>query len=483
MSINKDIAKNTFIHLAGKFVGLVLGLLIVVILTRYLGQQGFGYYSTVVAYLMFWAILVDFGLSLTTVQMISDPSLDYNKTINNILSLRLILSIGFVLVASVLIWVFPYPLIVKLGVVIMVWAYFGLTFLQTLTGIFQHKLQVYKVTIAEVAGKFVGVGLIGLCALFHKSILYVFGALAIEGLIPFIILFLFTKQIVKVKWQIDLSLWKEILSRTWPIALSITFNLVYLRMDIIILSLVGTPAEVGLYGAAYRIVDVLTMLPAVFMGIILPVVAAYFVQKKDKELKELLQKSFDALIIFSLPIVFGAFVVGRQLMQLIAGDEFVVSGDILKVLIIASGGIFITSLFSYTVVGIKKQKTMMWGFLTAAIITLIGYIIFIPKYGYWGAAWMTVFSECLVMVWTIVIVYRTINFLPSLKTFLRTIPAALIMVLVINYLSDWFVLWVILIGAVVYFIVLYMLGGVKKEFILDIIKVKQDAGKTKNINH
>ena len=474
MSLQTKIAHNTIIHLVGKVIGLLLGVLSIVILTRYLGQTGFGYYSTIVAYLLFWGILVDFGLTLTNVQMISDETFEFNKTVNNIMSLRVILSLAFLVFAPILIWAFPYPVEIKFGVSLMVVAYVGTTIVQTLTGVFQKKLQMWKVTIAEVVGKVVMISALGLFAYQGRSLYWLFGAISLEGVFAVIVLFLFSRQLVKWKFEIDLTLWKAIFKRTWPIALSISFNLIYLKMDTIILSLTRTQAEVGVYGAAYRIVDVLTMLPAVFMGVVLPVITVYFAQKKFKELKNILQMSFDTLMTFALPIFFGTMLVGTQLMVLIAGADFVESGTILKVLVIASLAIFATSLFGYAVVGVRKQKSMMFGYLTAAIITFIGYLIFIPKFGYWGAAWMTVFSELVILVWTAVVVYRTVHFLPKLNNFFRILPATLVMSGVVYLIRDWNALVVILIAGTVYFPVLIAFGGLKLETVKSLIRLKSE---------
>lgn len=475
MDIFNKIAKNTFIHLAGKFITLILGLAVVMVLTRYLGQTGFGYYSTVIAYLMFFGILVDFGLTLTTIQMISNPKNEFNKTINNIMSLRVTLSLILVTLTPLIIWFLPYPNEVKFGVLLACFSFFCVTLTQTLTSVFQQKLQMMKVTIAEVIGRIVLLGGIGLVAYLGKSIYWVFIVYSIEGFVIILILFLFSTKFIKWKWQVDFSVWKEVLRLTWPIALSISFNLIYLRMDTLILSLTRTPEEVGLYGATYRIVDVLTMLPAVFMGVMLPVVTRLFNENKKQELFSLLQKAFDALMVFSLPIVVGTFIIGRQFMTMIAGSEFIVSGDILKVLIFASAIIFLTSLFSYTIVGVGQQKKMMWGYLTTALVTLIGYIIFIPMYGVWGAAGMTIFSELMVMIWTAVLVYRAIQFKVNISNFYRTIPASIIMAVVVYFIKAAPVIIILFVAAIVYFTVLYLLGGIKKQTIVDIIRFKSNT--------
>ncbi|NQT49134.1 flippase [Candidatus Kuenenbacteria bacterium] len=472
MSLNKKIAHNTVIHLAGKLISLVLGLVAVAVMARYLGKEGFGYYITVTAFLQFFGIMVDFGLTLTTVQMISKPGVNISRTMNSIISFRVITAFCFLLIAPIIIWFFPYNIFIKLGVILTVSSFFCITIIQTLTGIFQQRLKMFKLTLAEVIGRVVFVALVVLAVLLGKNIYWIFGAMSVGSIVNLVIVFLYSKKYIKWRLEFDFAIWKELISKTWPIALSISFNLIYLKMDTIILSLFRTQGEVGLYGATYRVVDILTMLPAVFMGIVLPVATKYYLEKNKTELRAILQKSFDVLMIFAIPIVIGTYIIAGKIMTFIAGQDFLPSGEILKVLILASGAIFATSLFAYAVVAVNRQKTMMWGYLTVAVITLVGYFVFIPKYGYWGAAWMTVFSEALIMIWTAILLYRAIKFFPSLKTFFKAIPAALIMAGVLYYVRSWHVLILLMIAGVVYFGFLYLFGGIRKETVRELIRLK-----------
>ena len=472
MSINNAIARNTIIHLAGKMLGLVLSLAGIAAITRYLGVEGFGYYITAAAFLQFFGILVDFGFTLTTVQMIARPGVDISRVMNSILSFRIISAGIFLTLVAILVWFFPYNIFIKLGVLITMASFFCISVIQTMTGLFQQKMKMFQLTLAEVIGRVVFVGLIFLVMFLKLNIYWIFGAVTVGGLVNLGLVFFYAKNYINWKWEIDFAIWKELVQRSWPIAISISFNLIYLRMDAIILSLTRTQAEVGLYGATYRVIDILTMLPAVFMGIVLPVATQYFIENKKEDLKKLLQKAFDVLMIFSVPIFFGTMTIAEPLMVFVAGKEFVLSGEILKVLIIASVAIFATSLFAYAVVAINKQKSMMWGYLFAAITTLAGYLIFIPKFGYWGASWMTVYSEFLILIWATIMVYKTIKFFPSMKIFIKTIPAALIMAFVLYFFSGLHVVWLLLISGLVYFSFLYLFGGIKKGTIKELLKLK-----------
>ena len=45
MSLSAKINRNSIIQLSCKFISLILGLVTVAIMTRYLGQEGFGFYT------------------------------------------------------------------------------------------------------------------------------------------------------------------------------------------------------------------------------------------------------------------------------------------------------------------------------------------------------------------------------------------------------------------------------------------------------
>ncbi|NCF75328.1 MAG: oligosaccharide flippase family protein, partial [Xanthomonadaceae bacterium] len=145
MRLTQKIAYNTIIQTIGKFISLSLGVVAFGIMTRYLGTERFGQYTTVVAFLQFFAILADMGLMLITVQMISRPNIDEEKILSNIFTLRFFASIAFFSIAPIVSLFFPYPKIVKIAISIFTISFFFLSLIQVLTGLFQKKLKIIKV--------------------------------------------------------------------------------------------------------------------------------------------------------------------------------------------------------------------------------------------------------------------------------------------------------------------------------------------------
>ncbi|MFC1598465.1 flippase [Patescibacteria group bacterium] len=479
MSLRQKVAYNTIVQFAGKFISIFIGVITISIMARYLGKIGFGQYSTIMAYLQFFGILVDMGLALTVVRLISDPRYDPRKMMNNVFTLRFFSALFFLGLAPLVIIFFPYDNLVKIGVAVTTISFFFISLNQILVGLFQKELKMMKVTVSEVAGRLALLILVIVFALLDKGLLFIMIAVIVGSFINVILNYVFALKYIKIKFAFDWTVWKKILQITWPIAISIAFNLVYFKADTIILSLVRSQAEVGIYGAPYRVLEIMTNFIYMFMGIIFPILTLYWAQKKWQEFKNIFQQTFNFIVILAVPMVFGTLFVAKDLMLLIAGPEFAESGLVLQIIIFATFIIFINSLFGYTIVVINKQKQMVWAYIFVAIISLVGYIILIPKYGYIGAAGFTIVAEALIFFFNFVMTTKTIKFIPSCKIFWKAIAASLVMSAVLYLLTGQHVLLLIVIASIVYVLALYLFKGIDKEQIFEIIRLKGEPKQQK----
>ena len=149
----RKIAHNTIIQVFGKSLTVFFALIIFGLVARYLGQEGFGYFSTIYAFLAIFGILVDLGLQMTTTQMISDPKENEGQILSNALTLRLIASLIFLGLAPLVALLFPYPKIIKAGIAVAAIGFIFGSLTSTLTSLFQKRLTMHLVVIADVVAK------------------------------------------------------------------------------------------------------------------------------------------------------------------------------------------------------------------------------------------------------------------------------------------------------------------------------------------
>lgn len=469
MTLTKTIAHNTFWQIIGKIFGTFLGVATIALLTRYLGQEGFGQYTTALAFMQFFGVLVDMGLYLVCLREISAYPEKENYITSNIFTLRFFSALIFLGGGALLIFAFPYPPLVKWSAVIVSLSFFFMSLVQVLTTVFQKYLKMGQVALAEVLGR-VGFLVIILLFIFYKGNLpaLMFGNVT-NTLIYFIVLWLLVKKFVKITWAFDLKYWKTIFIKTWPIALGVAFNLVYFRADTIILSLYRPATEVGIYGAPYKILEIIATFPHMFMGLVMPLLTAAWLSKNLERFNSIIQRTFDFFIILIIPLVLGSIPLASGIMKLIAGKEFIASGKILPILMLATGTIFLGTLFTYTLVILEKQKVMLKYFFTAAVLALIGYFIFVPQYSYLAAAWVTVIIEAFITLVALRLTFKFTKIRLSVKIFFKSLLAGLLMMAGIYFLPNWPTLLLILAATFIYCLIMFLINGFDKKFLNDIV--------------
>jgi len=471
MSLSHKIAKNTIIQILGKILSTILALFSIALLTRYLGPKGFGQYTIIIAFLSFFGILVDMGIYLTTLQMISEPGRDSQKIFSNAFTLRVTFSVILLAFAPALALLFPYPAVIKKGIFAATFAFFFISLCQILHAIFQKELKMIEAEISEIIGKAIILVSIIAAAYYKLDLIFIMLCLVLGNFAHFLIKFIYSRKYIKTRLSFDKQIWKEICFKSWPIALSIAFNLVYLRGDTIILSLFVSETQVGFYGASYKVLDVLTTLPIILAGLMMPLFTMAWAEKNIDKLKKYLQTSFDIASMVSIPIILGVQFIAAPVMILVAGNKFMPSGNILKILIIAVNMIFFGTIFGHFIVAINQQKLMLFGYLTTAILSLLGYCIFIPRFSSIGAAWVTVFSETLVSVIAIIIIYKKTKISLNLKKFLKSLISGIIMSGCLYFIRDANLFVIILSGIVIYGTAMLALGGIDRKMIESVIKI------------
>ncbi len=472
MISSKSLAANFSIQTFGKILALLVGLASVAIMTRALGTEGFGEFTTAITYLQFFGVMVDFGLTLTLIVMISEKGADEEKIVGNFFGLRLVS--GFLLfgLAPIIILLFPWSLVVKQAVLVGAFAYFLMGGATMLVGIFQKHEAMWRPALAELINRIVLLLLVAFFAYSQMGVVAMVAAMVVANLVWILSMMYFAKPFVRVRPLFEMKVLKNITSRSWPIAVSTIFNLLYLKGDILILSYFRDQAEVGLYGLAYKLIDILTILPMMFMGLLLPSMAKAWTENKKEVFKKRVAKSFDVFMIVIIPIMVDAQILGVDLINFVAGNDYAQAGIVLQILVLALIGVFLGGLFGHLVVAINKQKQMILGYALVALITLPGYFYFIPIYGMWGAAWMTVLSETLIAIFTFIMVYKHSKALPNLTIFLKSLLASALMYYCLTLLPTTHVLIDVLVGIIIYLSVMLLIKGLRRNEIKDLISKK-----------
>lgn len=482
-SYTKKIAYNTAAQMIGKVIGTTVAIATVAVLFRYLGVDGVGKYTTVFAFVAFFAVFADFGVQWTLVRELTvNP--DKDKVFKNIFTFRLLLALFIHTLAFAFVWFFAYPYDVKISVGVISLSWFFTTINSTLVGVFLNN---YRLDIS-VTGENLSRVVIFVCIWFLTRAEMPFAAVLFAYPIGGVFNYLFNRTMVgrfaRVGLGFDFKYWGDIIRQSVPIGLVLVFGYIYFKIDSLMLSLMKGMTDVGIYGTAYKILEVLQTIPSMFLGSAFPLITKYATTGDDKVVPAF-QKQFDFLSLLAWPLVAGTFLLAEPIINFISGSrgaEFIgvstvsflgqtaTSVTCLKLLIFVVGLNFFVTLYSYMIVSLGRQKVMIIPTILFAAINIAINFVLIPHFSYIGAAIATIITEIIVLIIYIKSTVRFITLPIKFKTFRKIIFCTLIMGLSVYFLAKIGVnLFVNIFAAMAVYALAILLT---KTISLDILKVK-----------
>src|SRR3972149_9698547 len=455
------ILSNTFIQFIGKGVGLALGILTISFISRSLGVEGFGRFTTIITYLGFFGFFLDLGLYLIIVKHITERLEDAPSILGSFLVLKLFLFIVLFVVMLVVLFFLPYDEFIRKGILIASFYILFISMMQTIDAYFQSKLIMLYAVISDVAQRLV-FALIAIAAfVFLPNVLFVSLGLTISTFIAFFISWLLIIRMIPINWHFDWSLIKPIIIEALPIGLVVIITIFYFKVDMLILSFLKGNRDVGIYGGPYKIIDVLTVVPWLFTGNVFSGLV-----KNKEQYQHYLQRSIDFMSLVAWPILAIIFILARPIMNLLLGSQFVDVSTvnffgipatpplILQVLIFFIFIYFFDQIFRDFLIAFNLQKKILTSTLIVFVANLILNFIFVPKFSYVASGLITVFTGLISLFLTYYFLRKDISFTLRFSIFFKSAFAALIMGTVLFVLRHFSLLILLPFGGLLYCILL-----------------------------
>ena len=209
-----------------------------------------------------------------------------------------------------------------------------------------------------------------------------------------VILFLFfyykDKQNIFL-WRFDFQVAKKLLSVSWPLVFSGVMIVIYMKIDQVMIGLMFSDYEVGLYSVAVKLSEVVYFLPGVIMVSLLPsLIKSKLVSKKFYQ--ERLQKLFDFMTWFPFILILPIFFFSSQIIVFLYGQEYIIAGQTLAISIWALFAVFIKVAVENYLLNENLTKIIFFTSFLGSISNVLLNLIFIPFWGINGAALTTVIS-------------------------------------------------------------------------------------------
>lgn len=440
MATHKKVLTNAFSQILGKVFTVAASFIVVKIVSGF-GTEFYGNYLTSYEFLAFFGILADGGLFAVAVREISKVESGKDEVkgqkskvksykegefiLGNIFSMRLLLIIAATLLAGISAQFIPnYPTIVKAGIWITGLSMALTIVAGTLSSILQARMKIQYFSGSLVLGKII---LAILIFLISKNIDYFEGNLfftmlwagVVSNIIFCSLVTFFASREIKIRLKFDFDWWKETVKKSLPYGASLVLQTLYLRLDVVLISIILGSAAVGIYGISARVLESFLIIGVFFGQAILPKLSG---EEHDKsQISSTLGWGMEKLLFFSLPIIIGTCVFSSEIIQILSSEEFLSKESFLgadTLLMILAPTVFFAyfnQLFSFSLVATNRQNYLLKVNGTALGLNALLNFIFLPTYGIVAAAVSTVFCEAIVLILLTWEIYKHFSFQLSTK--------------------------------------------------------------------
>lgn len=185
-----------------------------------------------------------------------------------------------------------------------------------------------------------------------------------------------------------------ILQTAWPFAVTGALGALLTNTDIIIISWMRSAAEVGVYSAAIRIVQVLYLAPSIIQTSTLPLFAR--LAKHDPlKFRTALERTVSFIFLISIPLSLGGAILGSGIMRLVFGPAYFIGGAAFSILMLSvsfdyAGGVIANGIFAY-----DQQKVLIICSAIGGIGNVLFDLLLIPHWGMAGSAVATLLAQIL----------------------------------------------------------------------------------------
>lgn len=390
------IIKNVSWMFISRIINIISGVLVSIVVTRYLGAQQKGIMANVTAIASFFSFFTSFGLSDI---LIKEYARDKESSKETAVSAACMMFVGgglsFILAVTLakVLGVDDYSF--KLVIIYAVMYFFD--FFKVFEYWFYSQAETKIYTIGQFIVHIVALILRVIGTIVNADLIWFILCTVIESILTSLILWVCYK-FVRVKmqgnWRCSRNIVLKLLKPCLPILVTGFATSIYMKVDQIMVGKMLTSSDLGVYSVAVNLAEYWYFIPGVIYMSFLPVLTESL--GDNKRFKELLQKFSDIMVGIGYLAVVGVLLVGRFFIVLLYGTDFEQSSYILMIYIWS--GIFTCLSYAgqaYFIIN-NNTKILMYIQIIGALLNVFLNLIFIPIMGVYGAAFATLMEYAIV---------------------------------------------------------------------------------------
>jgi O-antigen/teichoic acid export membrane protein len=234
--------------------------------------------------------------------------------------------------------------------------------------------------------------------------------------------------------------------------------------------------SVGVYGAAYSLGCLINYLTTPLQFMLFPELTKQYEEKRMDMVERYLERSIRYFLLLAIPAAAGLSILAEPLLEILTTPDFIVGKNVVP--LVAFGALF-AGVFQMVinVTMLTKQTSLnMYIHLFAAVLNIGLNLLLIPRMGIEGAAIATIAAYALICVLGGYVSYQKIRFHLDWAFIAKAVLSALVMAGALYLLAPKGPVWVLLsllVGVVVYFGTMFLVRAFDRHEMAILRKVME----------
>jgi O-antigen/teichoic acid export membrane protein len=457
------VLRGGILRIVGYIAGILASILGAALMLRHLSVIDFGRYTTVMSLITIIGALTDLGLTGVGVRQaaVGDQAAR-ERIVRNLLGIRLLSSTLGIGAMCAFAAVVGYPTVMIQGTAIAGFGLLAIVAADSYSIPLQVSLQLGWTAALEVV-RSSGQTIVVIVLVISGASLLPFTGAQIPGAVASAVLSaVLVRSRSRISPAFDWGQWKLMVRELLPFAAASAIGAVYFRVEIIVLSLVSSGLQTGLFSAAFRITEVVVGIPWLVATSALPVIARAAEHDRERlayALRQMFRASLVAGVGMAIAIVLGA----QFALHLVAGHKYDASVGVLRIQAATVVFTFLVTQWGFALLALKRMRALLLA-NALALVTAIGVTVILGKIdGARGASLALVIAEAVLALSYALALSRVSD---KLRVSLTSMPRVILAAAAgigVALLSSASSLPATVIGVAVYVVLLAATGGLPPE--------------------
>jgi O-antigen/teichoic acid export membrane protein len=393
-----DVSRRVVRGGAVRFVGFglvnVLGVVSALILLRYLGVVDYGRYGTVLALIAIASGLADAGMTVVGSRELAlrAPGEERRRLVAMMVGLRLTLAFAFVAVAMGIALAAGYDDVMLAGVALAGLGAILLAAQVTISLPLAVELRNARLTVSEIVKQVILVGGIAVCALLDATLIWFFAVQVAVGLGSLAIMPLLVGRNAMVAPRWDVEEMKRFGRKALPVAGALVLTIAYVRLLVVLCSVLTDDYETGLFVTSARIVEILGGVALLISGVVLPV-ASVAARDDRGRLEYVLARTTEVSLMLGVLCALVFVFAAEPVVVLLGGEEFRAAGPVLQLQAPAVVTIFLVQSWAAFLVADDHLRDLLRCVSVGLVALFVAGVVLIPIADAQGAAIAAVVAD------------------------------------------------------------------------------------------